>query len=119
MNNDVEEMIKRLSFENWIWVGFIIISALDIYGDEEIKKGLTTHDKEKLNKANQLFLILSYITLLIYIYFFIRNYHDYQKHKTKTYEIRLIGSILFLIGTFCLIYFQKNNTAPTDSPSNI
>lgn len=38
MNNETEEMVKRLSFENLIWIAFIVISALDIYGDELLKK---------------------------------------------------------------------------------
>ena len=60
MNNDIEEMVKRLSFENLIWIGFIITSALDIYGDEIIKKGLVTNDKNARKKANKLFLGISF-----------------------------------------------------------
>ena len=45
MNNDVEEMVKRLSFENLIWIGFIITSALNIYGDEMIKM----QEKKQIN----------------------------------------------------------------------
>lgn len=51
MNNDIEEMVKRLSFENLIWIGFIITSALNIYGDEMIKKGLVTNDKNARKKS--------------------------------------------------------------------
>lgn len=119
MNNNVEEMVKRLSFENFIWIGFIIVSALDIYGDELIKKGLLYQDKQALHKANKLFLKLAYFSILVYLYFLIRNYSDYKKYQNKNYQIRLLGSILILAGTLCLVYFQKNNTTPIDSSSNV
>lgn len=118
-NNNNEEMIKRLSFENLIWVSFIIISILDIYGDELIKKDLRYNDKKSLEKANKLFLGITLFTILIYIYFLIRNYSDYEKYKNQNYEVRLIGSVLILAGSLCLLYFQINNTRPVDSPSNI
>lgn len=119
MNNNVDELVKRLSFENLIWISFIIISFLDIYGDELIKKGVIYHDNKRLSKANNLFLKISYFSILIYIYFLCRNYHDYKKYHNKNYQIRLIGSFLILIGTFCLLYYQKNNTSPIDSASNV
>ena len=119
MNNDVEEMVKRLSFENLIWIGFIITSALDIYGDEIIKKGLVTNDKNARKKANKLFLGISFFSILVYIYFLMRNYNDYQKKKTDSYQIRFIGSILILSGALCLTYFQMKNMDPTESPSNV
>lgn len=119
MNNNNEEMINRLSFENLIWVAFIIISILDIYGDELIKKNLRYHDQKALKRANRLFLGITIFTILIYIYFLARNYNDYKKYKNQNYEIRLLGSIFILLGSICLLYFQINNNQPTDSPSNI
>lgn len=119
MNNDVDNMVKRLNFENLIWVAFIIISALDIYGDELLKKEVLYHDQKAKEKANKLFLGLSAFSILIYIYFFIRNYNDYKKYHNKSYEIRLIGSTLILAGTLCLLYFQLTTTNSTNSQSNV
>ncbi len=119
MNKDVENMVKRLSFENLIWIGFIIISALDIYGDELLKKDLLYNDKKARDKANKLFCKLIAFSVLVYFYFFIRNYSDYKKHHNKSYKIRLIGSIFILIGSICLLYFQTTTSNSTDSPSNV
>ena len=117
--NEKEKMIKRLSFENLIWVSFIVISLLDIYGDELLKKNLKYNDKEASKKANKLFLGITLFSILIYVYFFIRNYNDYKKYKNKSYEVRLIGSTFFLIGTLCLLYFQTTISNEIDSPSNV
>lgn len=117
--NENDKMIKRLSFENLIWISYIVISLLDIYGDELLKRNLKYNDKEASKKANKLFLGITLFTILIYGYFFIRNYNDYKKYQNKSYELRLIGSIFFLLGTFCLLYFQTTISNEIDSPSNV
>ncbi len=117
--NDNNEIIKRLNFENLIWVCFIIISALDIYGDELIKKSLTSNDKKCRKTANKLFLGINLFSILIYIYFLMRNYSDCQKHKNESYQVRLIGSIFILTGTICFLYFQLTTSFQNDSPSNV
>lgn len=116
MNYEAENTIKRLNFENFIWVVFIVISSLDIYGDELIKKGLKENDKSCQARADKLFLFLTFVSLIIYVYFFMRNYSDYQKYKNKSYEVRLFGSILVLVASICFIYFQLT-TRTEDSPS--
>lgn len=118
MNED-NELIKRLSFENIIWITFIIVSVFDIYGDELIKASVRENNPAARKKADNLFLFVALISILVYIYFFYRNYADYKKHPNKNYEIRLFGSILVLIGTLCLLYFQLNNSKGVDLPSNI
>ena len=117
--NEQDELIKRLSFENFIWITFIIVSALDIYGDELIKKSVVNNDLKSKDKAENLFLFVALISILLYIYFFYRNYTDYKKYCTNDYKIRLIGSILVLIGTLFLLYFQINNISIDDLPSNV
>lgn len=119
MNDNVEEIVKRLRFEDLIWISFIVISILDIYGDSLIRKSLLSNDKEANKKANKLFLGIVLFSILIYIYFFARNYSDYKKYKTENYQVRLVGSGLILLGTLCLLYFQLNNTMEVDSTSII
>lgn len=118
MNTD-SELIKRLNFENVIWLTFIIVSIVDIYGDELIKKGVRFGDNESKKKANNLFLFVALISILVYIYFFYRNYTDYKKYKNDNYLIRLIGSILILTGTICLLFFQIASSQNDKLPSNV
>ena len=53
-------MVKRLNFENLIWVAFMIVSALDIYGDELLKKNIMYNDKNAQKKATNLFVGIAY-----------------------------------------------------------
>ncbi|MDO5393082.1 MAG: hypothetical protein Q4F33_00630 [Mycoplasmatota bacterium] len=116
---DQEETIRRLNFENWIWVTFIVVSALDIYGDELIKKSITENDKEAQTKSENLFIFLSLFSILVYIYFLYRNYSDYKKYHNELYKIRLIASGIILLGSILLLYFQLNVNNNDDLPSNI
>ncbi len=119
MNKDTYDMVRRLNFENIIWVVFIVISVLDIYGDELIKKELINNDKTSGDKAKKLFLGISIVSIIIYLYFLARNYSDYKKYKNKNYEIRLIASILVFVGAIMLLYFQINVKEEVDSLSNV
>ena len=115
---DNQDLIKRLNFENLIWITFIIISLIDIYGDELIKQSVILNDINSEKKAQNLFLGVSLISILVYIYFLYRNYSDYKTNCSKYNEIRLIGSSLILVGTFCLLYFQLYNKK-IELPSNV
>ena len=117
--NEQENLIERLNFENFIWITFIIVSVLDIYGDELIKKSVLNNDAASKDKAENLFLFVALVSILVYIYFLYRNYTDYKKYCNKDYQIRLLGSIFVLIGTLCLFYFQLNTINFDDLPSNI
>ena len=117
--NDDNELIKRLSFENYIWITFIVVSILDIYGDELIKRSVKENDFKVKIKAENLFLFVGLISIVVYVYFFYRNYTDYKKHCNKQYEVRLFGSILLLVGSLCLIYFQLYTTKDIELPSNV
>lgn len=120
MKKEEQKTIQRLTFENFIWIAFIIISLLDIYGDELIKKSIREHNQEADIKAKKIFFYVMIVSILIYIYFLIRNYSDAKKHPhDDIYQIRLLGSILVLAGTLCLFYFQFKTAKPNDSPSNI
>ena len=113
MNRESFEEIKRLNFENLIWIAFVILSLLNIYGDNLEKDYLTTNNKEKEKHANSIFEITLIITFFIYIYFFQRNYKAYHKaslDEKKLYLIKLLGSSFLIAGVICLLYFQTKNS---------
>lgn len=120
MSNDTNAILRQLSFENYIWIIFIIIGIFSIFGDELIKKSIIKNDAYYFSLAKTIFFIIIIVTLIVYIYFIRRNYRDYLKNINSTgYQIRLIGSLLIFIGTICFLYFLITEFNNDESLSNI
>jgi hypothetical protein len=118
METTIEEL-KRLKFEDLLWLLFAFLSFLNIYGDDLQKKYLNTSNKELEDKSNQVFLFTLGVTFLIYLYFFIRNYNAFKNtslENKKLYTIKVLGSSFLLAGIICLIYFQKKNQSFIGTP---
>lgn len=117
-----EAVIKRLRFENYIWIVYLVIALGNIWADELIVKSIEEHEEKYDKLAKIIFLISLIVTLIIYIYFLNRNYNDYtnsnMKNK-KTYEIRFLGSMFVFVGTFCFLYFIIKMPSVEESVSNI
>jgi len=117
---NIKDEINRLNFEDWLFIIFIILSILNIYGDNLLKKYLIENKEIYENNANEIFLITTIITTIIYIYFFYRNYKIYKNTSTarkKLLEIKVLSSIFFIIGGVLLIYFQIKDNNFIGAPS--
>lgn len=109
MNNFTTNEYNRLLFEDNISIIFIIISLINIKANNIIEDAIITNDYNNYQKAITLYKINIIISILIYIYFIIRNMAFYNQainnNEDGYYEkIRVIGSILILIGTILLAY---------------
>lgn len=64
--------------------------------------------------ANKIYIFIIFISILMYLYFFNRNYKAYMNSNIdnrELFKIKLFGSILFIVGGVCLLYFQVNNNS--------
>lgn len=112
--------LQRLDFENFLWMVFIILGFLNIVGDLDDQDFIRTGDKRSQMEANKIFEFTVAVTVLIYIYFLLRNYSFYSNATGRDKEllfIKLFGSVLLLIGALCLLYFQKNETTFEGTPA--
>lgn len=119
-NNDTIGQIKRLNFEDFLWLVFAVLCFANIYGDYNEKEYLNTNLNIFKNNSNKIFEFTLIITLLIYFYFFIRNYKTYKKvsaDEKNLYYIKILGSALLISGIICLIYFQTKQTSFIGTPS--
>ena len=117
-NNETINDLKRLKFENFLWILFAILCIMNVFGDYNEEEYLVTNNQEYENKSNKIFEITLIVTLLIYIYFFIRNYNAYKKASDKDlYAIKLLGSSFLIAGVICLIYFQTKQISFVGSPA--
>lgn len=109
MNNFTTNEYNRLLFEDNISIIFIIVSLINIKANNIIEDAIITNDYNNYQKAITLYKINIIISILIYIYFIIRNMAFYNEainnNEDGYYEkIRVIGSILIFIGTLLLAY---------------
>lgn len=108
MNDNVWSEIERLNFEDLLWILFIVTSILNIIGNNYQKKYVVSNDSYYEDRANNIYIIILVIVLMIYLYFFTRNYRMYKsKLGSATTEdlIKVMGSVFFIVGTLCLLYF--------------
>lgn len=111
--------LKRLDFENILWIVFIGLGILNIVADNYQKDFISSKNKYSENAANKIFLFILVISFIIYIYFLLRNFNAYERVSEKEKEIfgiKVFGSIFFVVGVLCLIYFQLNQTNFIGSP---
>lgn len=109
MNNNNQNEYSRLLFEDNISIIFIILSLLNIKANNIIEDALITNNYDNYNKAINIYKFNITVSIIIYIYFIIRNYSFYKRaienNQDPTFEkIRVIGSALILIGTILLAY---------------
>ena len=112
MNNNWTSEIKRLNFEDILWVIFIILSILNIVSNNYQKEYVVSNDEYYEDRANNISIFVLTILLLVYLYFFIRNYKMYTNKGMETTGVdfvKVTGSMFFIIGTLCLLYFQVHS----------
>lgn len=103
--------LKRLNFEDYIWVIFIVLSILNIVGDNYQKQFLESKSSNDEIRANNIFTFVLVVSFLIYLYFLIRNVNALKRSEEEAkglFSIKTFGSVLFVVGILCLIYFQVN-----------
>lgn len=112
--NDINNMkteIENLNTDQSLSGIFILLSIATIIGDEFVKKYYINKDQNAYKIAKKIFISALIITLLIYLYFLKNSKREYYEQILKNEEtfphlIRLIGSILLVVGISCLLYFQ-------------
>lgn len=120
MNNNIIEELKRLWFEDLLWIIFGILCFINVYGDNIQEKNLYINSSVLEKKSNDVFTFTLIITFLIYIYFFIRNYNSYKNasnEQKRLYTLKILGSSFLIAGVICLIYFQTNIKSFVGAPS--
>lgn len=109
--NNIDNEINRLNFEDIIWGIFIILSILNMVSNDNQKKYVMSNNQYYEDNANRISILVLIILLGIYLYFFLRNYNMYNSKidASDTDLIKVIGSVFFVLGTLCLLYFQVNS----------
>ena len=109
MNNNKE---KEITIDEWIWVIFIILSIMNILGDELEKKFYKEKDISSKNLSKSIFTLTVLTSFFIYIYLSYRQYQELNKNINKNiniYKLRYFASILVVIASSLYLYCQLTN----------
>lgn len=112
MNYKTKSEIDRLNFEDLLWIIFICLSILNIVANYYQKEYVISDYQYYEDKANNISIVVLSILVFVYLYFFTRNLNMYKNkynEVTNADFIKVVGSLLFVIGTICLLYFQINS----------
>lgn len=117
MNNNKIYKTYKININSIINTIFILSSLLSLYGNKLIKESIYYNDLSRKERADKIFIKITFISILIYIYFLKENYNELKKKNEEKYKIRVLGSTLILIGTILIFYFQINSSF--DNPTDI
>lgn len=118
--NILDDDLKRLNFEDIVFVILIVITIMNIYANQLQKKYIKDKDISSQIEANKIYLFVLVVGLILYFYFLYRNYHSYKNASDEDKELfiyKVLGSSFIVAGTICLIYFQVNDPNFIGSPS--
>lgn len=112
MNKTLEEKLKLLDLENFMYTFFIIGSLLDIDANEKVRN-LYVNGKNPGEDIRREYLFASYLILTVFAIFMERNYYNLNNlskdsEEYKFAELRLFGSILIVFGQMLIIYYLYN-----------
>ena len=108
MNNEIKNFTKQ----DIISIIFVIAAICNIIASDKEKEYIISKDVHDKKIANNIYIIILLIFIILYIYFIKANYKAYNgcdfNDKDKNL-IRLYGSIFFLIGALCFLCFRIND----------
>ena len=119
MNNQDMERLNELVIDEWIWVVFIILSVLNISGDEIEKHYCYYHEQKDKERSKKIFKLTVLVSLIIYIYLASKNCKKYRlalehNQDTSIIGIRRLASILVVIASSMLLYAQCQDSEPVN-----
>ena len=110
-NEKLNERLKTIKTEDFIWVIYIGIILASWYSNAVERKYLLTNDKNRKERYRTIMLIIFSILVICYLYFLNDSYKDLKditestpsKIKELTY-LSFIGSLLVTISGVIFLY---------------
>ncbi|MBE6158344.1 MAG: hypothetical protein E7159_00790 [Firmicutes bacterium] len=114
--SDIEERLKEIKIEDFIWIIYIGIILLSYYSNYLEEKYFINNDINSKNKYRSIIIIIFSILLLVYLYFLkdsydsLKSLNDNSDNKTiiLTY-LSFIASLLIAIAGIIYLYIAIND----------
>ena len=109
--SEVEDKLRQIKIENYIWIIYIIIIGISYYSNYLEKDYFINNSIESKEKYRESLIIIFSILLIIYLYFTVDAYKSVQslkendsKEKKDLVTLSFIGSLLILISGIIFLY---------------
>ena len=109
--NDINNKLKQIETENYIWIIYIFIIILSWYSNSLEKKYFIYNDINSREKYRTTLIIIFSILIIVYLYFLKSSYDDVKNIKTYDSEKKkqlvnasFLASLLIAISGFLFLY---------------
>lgn len=110
MNSRIDEKLRQIRIEDFIWVIYIGIIALSYYSNFLERKYYVFNDLESKDKYRNIIILIFSILLIFYFYFLYDSYKsvkdlksfDSEKKKRLVYLSFLASLLIFISGSIFL-----------------
>ncbi len=110
MNSKIEERLKEIKIENFIWLIYLGIIGLSYYSNYLEKDYFINNNTKSKEKYREVLIIIFSILLIIYIYFFydsfssFKDINKYNKDKQNKIILSSLASFLILLSGVIFLY---------------
>ena len=109
--SELNEKIKEINIENFIWLIYIGIIFLSWYSNSLEKKYFLYNDMLSKKKYREILILIFSILIIVYLYFFYDSYKSYKninphdsKKKNNLITLSFFASTLILISGIMFLY---------------
>jgi hypothetical protein len=117
-NNELNEKLKQITIEDYIWIIYLGIILLSWYGNSFERKYYKYNDYKSKNKYQNITILIFSILIIVYLYFLKNSLTDiknikpyYSKKKKDLIYLSFLGSLFVALSgaIFLFIAITDNN----------
>ena len=116
-SREVEDKLRQIKIEDFIWVIYIGIIALSYYSNYLERKYYVCNDLNSKNKYRSIMILIFSILIIVYFYFLVDSYssirdlnsNDCEKKKRLVY-LSFLASLLIFISGIIFLYIAISDT---------
>lgn len=109
--NEKEDLLKKIKAENTVWIIYIILIIICLYGNTLEKNYVLYNDQISKEKYRKITIFIFIVAIIVYLYFFYDSYNDVKnlkptdsKRKKELNKLSLLGSTLILASGLIFLY---------------
>ncbi len=111
MNKEIEERLKELNIEDFIWVIYIGIIILSWYSNSLERKYYKNNDLKARDNYREIMIGIFIVLVIVYFYFLYSSYQDLislkksdSKKKKELVFLSFLGSLFIVFSGLIFLY---------------